>query len=204
MSGTRRALAGRAAAGVALAALGPVPGAAGASGPGGRGDRPEDDRDLLDRAPGLIVPRRIVVDAGLSPGRARLVVRLAQELYTFWDTGDVRHLRRAVVANFRDNTPPPGRSQGRAGVAAASRAFRAAIPDLRCELADLTVAGDRITARQVYRGHVTGSIDGVAGRGRRVRFDAIDVQRVGRTRIVEDWHLEDTASLLRQLRAPRA
>ncbi|MDO9408869.1 ester cyclase [Patulibacter sp.] len=157
------------------------------------------DADLIDRSPGLVRPRHLVVDAGLSEARARECVRLAQELYTFWDTGDVRHLRRAVVADFRDNTPPPGRAQGRAGVVAASRAFRAAVPDLRCELHDLAIAGDRITARQVYRGRFTGVYDGVHGRGQSVRFDAIDIQRVGRTRIVEDWHLEDTSAFLRQL-----
>lgn len=154
---------------------------------------------LIDHAPGLVQPGRVQVDASLPAEAARRRVRLAQQLYTFWNTGDEAHLERAAVAGFKDNTPPPGRQQGRDGVAAASASFRAAIPDLSCELADLIVTGNRITARQVYRGHFTGTYEGVRGRGQAVRFNAIDILRVGRTKIVEDWHLEDTAALTTQL-----
>ncbi|MGW2547340.1 ester cyclase [Kitasatospora sp. NPDC001574] len=117
------------------------------------------------------------------------------------NTGEQRHLDAAVDRGFRDNTLPDGRPQGPAGPAFASRTFRAAVPDLTCELADLLITGDMITARLVFRGHFTGVFDGVAGRGQRVEFNAIDIQHVGTDRITEDWHIEDDRTLLAQLGA---
>ncbi|MFG3052776.1 ester cyclase [Kitasatospora sp. NPDC048239] len=154
---------------------------------------------LVDRSPGIVQPLALTVDGSLGSRRAAQEIRLAQQLYTFWNTGEQRHLDAAVDHGFRDNTLPAGRPQGPAGPAFASRAFRAAVPDLTCELSDLLITGDRITARLVFRGHFTGVFDGVAGRGQRVEFNAIDIQHVGATRITEDWHIEDNQTLLTQL-----
>ncbi|MFJ9949067.1 ester cyclase [Kitasatospora sp. NPDC091207] len=171
-------------------------------------DRPatERARRLVDRSPDLVQPRALTVDGSLGTRRAALEVRLAQQLYTFWNTGEQRYPDAAVAPDFRDNTLPEGRPQGPAGPAFASRAFRAAVPDLTCELSDLLVTGDRITARLVFRGHFTGVFDGRRGEGRRgegrrVEFDAIDIQHVGTSRITEDWHIEDNRTLLAQLGA---
>ncbi|MFJ1703762.1 ester cyclase [Kitasatospora sp. NPDC088346] len=161
--------------------------------------RPASDRRLLDRTPGLVQPGTLTVDGSLPTRRAAQEVRLAQRLYTFWHTGEQLYLDAAVAPDFRDNTLPSGRPQGPAGPAAASKAFRAAVPDLSCELADLLVTGDRITARLVFRGHFTGVFEGRPGRGQTVEFNAIDIQHVGTDRITEDWHVEDNQTLLRQL-----
>ncbi|MGV9270611.1 ester cyclase [Kitasatospora sp. NPDC003701] len=166
-------------------------------------DRPATDRAwrLVDRSPGLVQPRALTVDGSLGTRRAAQEVRLAQQLYTFWNTGEQRHLDAAVAPDFRDNTLPAGRPQGPTGPAFASRAFRAAVPDLTCELSDLLVTGDRITARLVFRGHFSGVYDGRQGDGRRVEFNAIDIQHVGTVRITEDWHIEDNLTLMAQLGA---
>ncbi|MFJ8433441.1 ester cyclase [Kitasatospora sp. NPDC094019] len=158
-------------------------------------------RRLVDRSPDLVQPRELTVDGSLGARRAALEIRLAQQLYTFWNTGEQRHLDAAVDRDFRDNTLPAGRPQGPTGPAVASRAFRTAVPDLSCELADLLVTGDKLTARLVFRGHFTGVFEGRAGRGQAVEFSAIDIQHVGARRITEDWHLEDNATLLAQLGA---
>src|ERR1700712_5135692 len=41
---------------------------------------------LIDRTPGLVRPKHLVVDFGLSQSEARRAVHLAQQLYTFWHT----------------------------------------------------------------------------------------------------------------------
>ncbi|SDT79513.1 Predicted ester cyclase [Streptomyces sp. TLI_053] len=158
-------------------------------------------RRLVDRSPDLVRPLALTVDGSLGTRRAAQEVRLAQQLYTFWNTGEQRYLDAAVDRDFRDNTLPAGRPQGPTGPAVAARAFRAAVPDLRCELADLLVTGDKLTARLVFRGHFTGVFQGRAGRGQAVEFTAIDIQHVGARRITEDWHIEDNTTLLAQLGA---
>ncbi|MFD8705410.1 ester cyclase [Kitasatospora sp. NPDC059648] len=154
---------------------------------------------LLDRSPDLVQPKALTVDRSVGARRAAQEVRLAQQLYTFWNTGQQRYLDAAISPQFRDDTLPPGRPQGPAGPLTASRTFRAAVPDLTCELSDLLVTGDKITARLVFRGHFTGNFNGTRGKGQSVEFNAIDIQHVGTDRIVEDWHIEDNETLLTQL-----
>ncbi|MVU82895.1 ester cyclase [Nocardia sp. ET3-3] len=157
--------------------------------------------DPVDRSGDLVVPLAVHVDGGLGTDRAAREVHVAQLLYTFWNTGNTDYLDRAITPSFRDNTLPAGRPQGPTGPAVASKAFRAAVPDLTCELSDLYVTGDTLTARLVFRGHFTGVYDGARGAGQPVEFDAIDLQRLGgdHTLITEDWHLEDNLAFLRQI-----
>ena len=153
---------------------------------------------LLDPRPELVRPQSLTVDGSLEPERARHLVRLGQALYTFWHTGDVRWLHEAVDPAFTDNTLPPGRPQGIDGPAAASAAFRAAVPDLACELSDLLVAGDKLAVRLRFTGHFTGTYNGITGTGQPVSFIAFDIQHAGAGRITEDWHLEDNLTFLLQ------
>ncbi|MFH9089817.1 ester cyclase [Streptomyces sp. NPDC017673] len=155
--------------------------------------------ELVDGSPDLVRPTALTVDRSIGARRAALEVRLAQQLYTFWNTGEEKYLDASVSPDFADNTLPPGRPQGPDGPVFASRNFRAAVPDLTCELADLLITGDKITARLVFRGHFTGTFDGVQGKGQKVDFNAIDIQHVGERQIVEDWHIEDNQTLLSQL-----
>jgi predicted ester cyclase len=154
---------------------------------------------LVDHSAGLVVPASVHTATGADLAQARAVVHTAQLIYTFWNTGDTTFLDQAVSPDFRDNTLPTGRPQGPAGPIAASAAFRTAVPDLTCQLADLYVTGDTFTARLVFQGHFTGTDRGIKGRGQPVNFNAIDIQHVGaESRITEDWHLEDNLAFLQQ------
>ncbi|GAA1986261.1 ester cyclase [Catenulispora subtropica] len=154
---------------------------------------------LVDSSGDLVVPKALTVDRSIGERRARLEVRLAQQLYTFWNTGQAQYLDAAVSPAFRDNTLPSGRPQGPSGPLFASKNFRAAVPDLSCELADVLITGDKITARLVFRGHFTGTFNGIQGAGQTIDFNAIDIQHVGTDQIIEDWHIEDNETLLTQL-----
>ena len=155
--------------------------------------------DLVDHSEGLVAPAAVHTAAGADLAQARAVVHTAQRLYTFWNTGDTTFLDQAISPGFQDNTLPRGRPQGPAGPRDASAAFRTAVPDLTCQLADLYVTGDTFTARLVFQGHFTGTDSGVTGRGQPINFNAIDIQHVGgESRITEDWHLEDNLTFLRQ------
>lgn len=157
-----------------------------------------DATTLIDSAPELVRPTEGTVDSSLDNDRAKHMVRIAQLLYTFWNTGDTSFLDRAVDPSFVDNTIPPGRPQGPTGPATASAAFRTAVPDLTCELADLLVVGDKFTARLRFRGTFTGTYGTTQGNGQEIDFIAFDIQHVGDDRIVEDWHLEDNLTFMLQ------
>ncbi|PXX56548.1 SnoaL-like polyketide cyclase [Nocardia tenerifensis] len=107
---------------------------------------PVSGADLIDHTAGLVVPGSVHLTPGADRSRSAQLVHTAQQLYTFWHTGDSSYLDRALSPDFRDNTLPSGRPQGPAGPRAASAGFRVAVPDLTCELADLYLTDDTLTA----------------------------------------------------------
>jgi predicted ester cyclase len=119
----------------------------------------------------------------------------------FWNTGDEDYAKRALADDFVDRTLPAGRAPGLAGALQASKNFRAAVPDLTSEVDDMTVVGDRAVLHLHFKGHFTGKFKDIQGDGQTIDFQAFDLYRVKDGQIVENWHLEDNLTLLKQLGA---
>jgi len=149
--------------------------------------------------PRLVTPDTVVHDASLSTARSEEAVETARLFYTFWDTGDRAYLDRSIAPSFVDRTLPPGRPQGPEGPLFASTNFRKAVPDLRCEVEQLLVVGDRVVAHLRFRGTFTGTFGGKKGDGPRVDFIATDILRVVDGRVTDNWHIEDNLTLMKQL-----
>ena len=126
-------------------------------------------------------------------------VLAARRYAAFWNTGNPAFAQAALAAGFMDRTLPSGRPQGPEGPLAASQAFRKAVPDLRAEIDDMVVAGDRVSVHLHFRGHFSGKFGAVQGKGQSIDFRAFDLYRVEAGRIAENWHLEDNLTLLQQL-----
>ena len=73
------------------------------------------------------------------------------------------------------------------------------MPDLRCEIRQMIVAGDPVVTHLHFTGHFTGTFVGKQGHGQRIEFIATDIYRIAEGRIAEDWHLEDNLRLSRIL-----
>ena len=142
-------------------------------------------------------PHHVALDS--HSGSAAQIVLTARRYAAFWNTGDEAYAKRSLSPEFIDRTLPAGRPQGAGGPLAASRGFRTAVPDLSAEIDDMVVSGDRASVHLHFRGHFTGQFRGVQGTGQTVDFQAFDLYRVKDGRIVENWHLEDNLTLLKQL-----
>jgi predicted ester cyclase len=147
----------------------------------------------------LPAPRHLAIDAASAQSDA--VAQTARRYAAFWNTGDEAYAKLALSPEFIDRTLPDGRPQGPDGPLQASKGFRAAVPDLRAEIDDLVVAGDRASVHLHFHGHFTGQFQNLKGKGQTVDFQAFDLYRVKDGRIVENWHLEDNLTLLKQLGA---
>jgi predicted ester cyclase len=141
----------------------------------------------------------MVVDASLPRAQADAEILAARRFYAFWSTGEPRYLDAAIAPTFTDRTLPRGRPQGPEGPAFASKSFRAAVPDLSCEVEQLIVAGDRVVAHLRFRGRFTGTFGDTKGAGQAVDFIATDILRVQDGRITDNWHIEDNLTLFQQL-----
>ena len=147
----------------------------------------------------LLEPHNLIVDRSLPREQADAQIIAARRYDTFWNTGDEALARAALAPNFVDNTLPTGRPQGVAGPLAASKLIRLVIPDIRCEIEQMIVAGDRVVAHLHFRGHFTGRFGQIQGQGQTINFIATDIYRIADGRIAENWHIEDNLTLQQQL-----
>jgi steroid delta-isomerase-like uncharacterized protein len=74
-----------------------------------------------------------------------------------------------------------------------------AFPDLHYALDDLIVEGDKVVVRCTVTGTHKGEFMGVPPTNRKVKLQAIAIDRVVGGKIVEEWGLSDTLGLMQQL-----
>jgi predicted ester cyclase len=154
-------------------------------------------------ADALPLPKSVVTDRSIPAPQREAMSLVARRYYAFWDTGDVAYANAALASDFVDRNLPAGRPQGPLGPVFASKNFRTAVPDLRLEVEEMLIVGDRVVGRLRFTGHFTGTFGARQGDGRAIDFIATDIYRIANGRIAENWHLEDNLTLLQQLGAVR-
>jgi predicted ester cyclase len=144
-------------------------------------------------------PRELIVAPDISAARRAALLKPVDAFYGFWINGSPKLLGEALSPKFIDHTLPAGRPQGPSGPATASRGFLAAVPDLKMEVVQRLVVGDRIVSHLRFTGHFTGSFKDVQGKGQPIDFIATDILRVQGGKITDNWHLEDNLTFLQQI-----
>lgn len=79
-----------------------------------------------------------------------------------------------------------------------------AIPDLRWEIKDVLVSGNRVVVRGEASGTPQGDFMGVAHSGKSFKLMSIDVHTIEAGKLVRSYHVEDWIGAVRQLSAKRA
>jgi predicted ester cyclase len=147
----------------------------------------------------LAVPETLIVPRDITAAKREVLTGAARKFYIFWNTGDDKLLREAISDKFFDHTLPVGRQQGPGGPLAASKAFLAAVPDLKVTVEQQILAVDRVVSHLRFTGHFTGVFKGVKGKGQLVDFIATDILRVTDGKITDNWHIEDNLTFLQQI-----
>ncbi|MGG7521884.1 ester cyclase [bacterium BS0013] len=149
----------------------------------------------------LVKPEHLIVDKNLTQTQLAANEYVAREYATFWNTGEESLARNALAINFIDKTPPEGRKQGPEGAILASRAFRTAVPDLRCDVEQMIISGNRAVSHLHFHGTFTGTFGKLKGKGQKIDFIATDIYEISDGKIVANWHIEDNLTLMKQLGA---
>jgi predicted ester cyclase len=140
---------------------------------------------IAEGAEQLVEPSTLIADTRLSKHALESLTLAPGRYDTFWPTGEEHLAKAGLSAPFIDHTLPKARAQGPDGPLMASKTFRSAVPDLTCEVEQMLVAGDRVTAFLHFRGHFTGTFGGRAGHGQTVDFIAVGIYRVQNRLIAE-------------------
>ena len=97
-----------------------------------------------------------------------------------------------------------GTVSGRDSVAGLLTMVVTSIPDLRADVQDVIVQGDKVVVRLVVTGTHKGDLLGIPASGNAVRWDAVDVYRLQDGKIAEEWAAEDFTAFLRDTGAYKA
>ena len=97
----------------------------------------------------------------------------------------------------------PGECWGREQSMKVVGNFAKSIPDMRFDIKEVLVAGNRVIVRGEVSGTPSGELFGVPHTGRSFRIIAIDIQTITDGRIARTYHLENWLSALGQLRAKK-
>lgn len=90
----------------------------------------------------------------------------------------------------------------REAVAPAIADFSKAIPNLKWDIKEVLVSGNRVTVRGEASGTPAGKLMGVDGKGKSFKLMSIDVHQIENGKLSgKTYHLEDWAGALRQLSA---
>jgi ketosteroid isomerase-like protein len=100
-----------------------------------------------------------------------------------------------------DETRGVGAGPGRETSIKVVGGFATSIPDLKFQIHEILVAGDRVIVRGEVTGTPSGALFGAPHTGKSFRIMAIDIQTIRDGRISKTYHLENWLSALGQLRA---
>jgi steroid delta-isomerase-like uncharacterized protein len=127
----------------------------------------------------------------------QLVDDCIQDLFT---KGDLDAVDRYLTPDFINHDPPfPGAPEGAAGMRAAARMFRQALPDWHSDVEQLVAEGDTVVEVFTASGTHRGELMGVPGTGKTLTLRGINVFRIEGDRIAERWGRLDQLGLLHQL-----
>lgn len=129
--------------------------------------------------------------------RARIKTYIDQ----VWNAHDPDALDALVTPDFRRHLGPAQEPIDAAGQKARISMFQKAFPDLRLDIADLLVDGDRGVFRVIVRGTHEAELLGVARTGAQIAVESVDIVRLQGDKIAEIWGVVDLLGLVQQLKA---
>ena len=124
---------------------------------------------------------------------------IARQFIAAFAAADTRTLERIVAEHLVDHNLAPGQKQGRKGLLEAVAMFRAAFPDLKITIESLVADEERVSVTGRMSGTNQGALMGTPPTGKSASFAYMDMYAIAHGQIVEVWHVEDLAGMMRQL-----
>src|SRR5437667_1099659 len=139
----------------------------------------------------------------LTEAQARTIIAPWYSLFNVATRGDVKSTQEQVLTPDYESCAGylPGECWGRETSIKVVSNFANSIPDLKFDIKEVLVAGDRVIVRGEVTGTPAGELFGVPHTGKSFKIMAIDIQTIQDGKIARTYHLENWISALGQLRA---
>lgn len=116
------------------------------------------------------------------------------------NAGDIDGFGELVAEDFVEHEETPGLPPTKEGTLEFFRALLTAFPDMRMDVEDLLVSGDKGVARVKASATHQGEFMGVPPTGKRMEMQLIDIMRFDAAGLMrEHWGVSDMLSLMQQL-----
>jgi ketosteroid isomerase-like protein len=139
----------------------------------------------------------------LTEAQARAIIAPWYSLFNVATRGDVKSIQEQVLMSDYESCAGylPGECWGRDTSIKVVGNFAKSIPDMKFDIKEVLVAGDRVIVRGEVTGTPAGELFGVPHTGKSFRMMAIDIQTIRDGKIAKTYHMENWLSALGQLRA---
>src|ERR1700741_80260 len=139
---------------------------------------------------------------GLTETQARAIIAPWYSLFNVATRRDVKATQGQVRTPDYESCSGylPGECWGRDTSIRVVSNFATSIPDMKFDIKEVLVAGDRVIVRGEVTGTPAGDLFGVPHTGKSFRIMAVDIQTIRDGKITKTYHLENWLSALRQLR----
>ena len=167
-----------------------------------------DEEDAMKRLVELVVTAAMLTipaaasAQALTEAQARAAIAPWYQLFNQPVQGDMKTLQEQILTADYESCSGylPGDCWGRETSIKVVGGFAKSIPDMKFDIKEILVAGDRIVVRGEVTGTPAGDLFGVPHTGKSFRIMAIDIQTIRDGKIARTYHLENWLSALRQLR----
>ena len=116
-----------------------------------------------------------------------------------FNRGKVESLEELFTPNYREHQfgMPPNIE----GLKASVRALRAAFPDLKLTIEEMSAESEKVWVRMTARGTHGGEFMGVPPTGRKIQISVFDMCRLEDGRITDHWGVPDRFAIMHQIGA---
>jgi ketosteroid isomerase-like protein len=158
---------------------------------------------LLSLAAAMLTAASAASAQSLTEQQARAAIAPWYSLFNVAGRGDVRAIQEQILTEDYQSCSGylPGECWGRDTSIKVVSNFASTIPDMRFDIKEMLVAGDRVIVRGEVTGTPSGELFGVPHSGKSFRMMAIDIQTIKDGRITKTFHMENWLSAIGQLRA---
>jgi ketosteroid isomerase-like protein len=139
----------------------------------------------------------------MTEAQARAAIAPWYSLFNVASRGDVKTIQEQVLTPDYESCAGylPGECWGRDTSIKVVGNFANTIPDMKFDIKEVLVAGDRVVVRGEVTGTPAGDLFGVPHSGKSFRMMAIDIQTIKDGKISRTFLMENWLSALGQLRA---
>lgn len=116
------------------------------------------------------------------------------------EQGNINSFNELIDASFINHSAPAGMDTGPQGmIRFFNEVLRPAMPDLTVTIHQQIAENELVTTRKTIKGTHTSPLLGVAGTGRVISIDVIDIVRLKNGKYFEHWGLNSFAEVLRHI-----